>query len=296
VNNSSQREPASFTIYALDKNGYPKNSGGDLFDVFIEDPLFDLLPAKITDHQDGTYTVEYRPTEPGIHHIDVVLRNKAFPLDWEHISNSPIDVMIKAGTDPSHCIAEGPGLKDGILDTHPAIFTIYARDRDDNPITEGGDPFEVVILDPNNKPIPVEVIDNKDGTYGVTYNPDFPGPHTVNVTLDGKPIKDVPKIVQVKAGAWPRKTLIEEFSFIIRSKDKRGQYLKEGGQDIKCSIKDPSGNVLPTVKLSDRKDGSYLVVYSLPAVEGDYSISCTVEDQEIYGSPFIQTVANVYDD
>jgi len=152
-----------------------------------------------------------------------------------------------------------------------------------------------VILDPNNNPIPVDVVDNEDGTYGVTYNPDFPGPYKVNVTLDGKPIKDVPKIVNVKAGA-SRKTMIEEFSFIIRSKDKRGQNLKEGGQDIKCSIKDPSDKPLSTVKLTDRKDGSYLVVYSLPTVEGEYTISCTVEDQEIFGSPFIQTVANVYDD
>lgn len=266
-----------------------------MFDVFIEDPLFDLLPVTIKDNGDGTYTVEYQPTEPGVHHIDVVLRNKEVPLDWKHISNSPIDVIIKPGTDASHCIADGPGLKDGILDTHPAQFTIFARDRDDNPITEGGDPFEVVVLDPNNNPIPVDIIDNGDGTYGVTYNPDIPGPYTVNVTLDGKPIKDVPKTVRVKAGAHPRKTLIEEFSFVIRSKDKRGNYLKEGGQDIKCIISDPSGSVLPNVKLTDRKDGSYLVEYALPHVEGNYTISCTVEDQEIFGSPFIQSVSNVDD-
>jgi len=127
----------------------------------------------------------------------------------------------------------------------------------------------------------------------VAYNPDVPGPHTVNVTLDGKPIKDVPKVVNVKPGAWAKKTFIEGFSFIIRSKDKRGAFLKEGGQDIKCIIADPSGNVLPTVKLTDRRDGSYFVEYALPAVEGNYTISCTVENEEIFGSPFVQTVANV---
>jgi len=170
-----------------------KSTGGDLFDVFIEDPNFDNLPVEIKDNNDGTYTVEYQPHEPGKHHVAIVLRNKEHPLDIEHIKNSPIDVDIKAGTDASHCIAEGPGLKNGILDTFPAEFTIYARDRDDKPILEGGDPFEVKVTDPEGNPCDVRVTDNGDGTYGVVYQPDGEGAHIVDVTLDGNPIKDCPK-------------------------------------------------------------------------------------------------------
>jgi len=293
VNNTSQKEPATFTIHAVDKDGNPKVDGGDLFDVFIEDPHFDILPATIQDNGDGTYTVQYQPHEPGNHHIDVVLRNKDNPLDFEHIKNSPIDVEIKAGTDPSHCIAEGPGLKDGILDTFPAEFTIYARDRDDNPITEGGDPFEVRILDPQGNPCPVTVTDNGDGTYGVVYQPDGVGPHVVDVTLDGTPIKDCPKTINVKAGAWPKNSFIEGFSFLIRTRDKRGADLTEGGQDVKSKISNPQGQPVETIKTTDKRDGTYLIEYSLPLVQGKYLVSCTVEEQDIKGSPFEQTVENV---
>jgi len=293
VNNTSQKTPATFTIFAIDKNGNPKSTGGDLFDVFVEDPLFDLLPVDIADNGDGTYTVQYNPHEPGVHHIQVVLRNKELPLDWEHIKNSPIDVVIKAGTDASHCIAEGPGLKDGILDTFPAEFTIFARDRDDQPITEGGDPFEVKVLDPEGNPCEVSIKDNGDGTYAVVYQPDGAGPHTVHVTLDDVPIKDCPKTIHVKPGAWPRNSYIEGFSLIIRTRDKRDKNIPEGGQDIKCIITDPHGNHVETLKLTDRGDGTYLIEYSLPPVEGKYLISCTVDNKEIRGSPFEQTVANI---
>lgn len=82
-----------------------------------------------------------------------------------------------AGTDPSKCTAEGPGLVDGIKDTFPAKFKVQARDRDGNPIHEGGDDFKVKITDPDGQDVPAEISDNGDGTYDVVYHPDKPGPH-----------------------------------------------------------------------------------------------------------------------
>jgi len=293
ANTTSQKTPATFTIFAVDRDGNPKNEGGDQFDVIIEDPLFDILPVEIKDNHDGTYTVEYQPHEPGKHHVDVILRNQEHPLDFEHIKNSPVDVDIKAGTDASHCVAEGPGLKDGILDTFPAEFTIYARDRDDKPITEGGDPFEVKVLDPDGNPCDVKIVDNGDGTYGVVYQPDGEGVHTVDVTLNGDPIKDCPKSVKVKPGAWAKHSFIENYSFMVRTRDKRGDDLQEGGQDVKSKLTDQNGQLVETIKTVDKRDGSYVIEYSLPQVEGKYLISCTVDDLDIKGSPFDQTVEHL---
>jgi len=294
VNNSSQKKPAEFTIHAVDKNGTPKQSGGDLFDVFVEDPNFDIVPVTIKDNNDGTYTVEYLPREPGPHHIAVVLRNKEKPLDFEHVKNSPVDVSIKPGTDASHCIADGPGLKNGILDTDPAEFTIFARDRDDKPILEGGDNFEVKVIDPEGNECPVELKDNGDGTYGVVYHPEGgAGPYVVNVTLDGDPIKDVPKTVQIKPGAWAKNSIIEGFTFLVRTRDKRGDDIKEGGQDIRSRIIDPHKKPLETIKTEDKKDGTYLMTYTLPRLEGKYLVHCTVEETDIRGSPFEQSVEHL---
>jgi len=288
-NKTNQRHPSTFKIFAVGADGKRRTKGGDLFDVFIEDPLFDKIPAKITDNNDGTYDVTYNAKEPGINVIDIVLRNKAKPLCYEHIKDSPKNVKVKAGTDPSKCTAEGPGLKDGITDTFPAVFTVQARDRDGNPIKEGGDPFKCVVRDPKGNPVPAEVKDNGDGTYGVVYHPDVPGPHVVDVTLDDQHIKDMPRTVLIKAGISPPHSFIESFSFVIRTCDKRGQPLTTGGQNVKtvCSLQ---GKPIELTQV-DRGDGSYLVNYKLPVrTNAVYQVTTTIDDQPILGSPMEQKV------
>jgi len=284
--------PAEFTIHAVDVHGNPRKVGGDLFSVMIEDPLFNSIPATITDNNDGTYLVTYVPKEPGVHLIDVVLRNKVKPVVYEHIKDSTFNVKIKAGTDPSKCTAEGPGLKDGILDTFPAKFTIQARDRDGNPIPEGGDDFQVKVVDPAGNECPVDIVDNGDGTYDVTYQPDIPGPHVIKTTLDDINIKDSPKTVLVKPGAYFGTSYIEVFSYIIRTCDKRGNPLTTGGQDVKSLLSDTTGSDVQH-DIKDNGNGTYTVTYKLPRVEGQYDHSARVDGKDIIGSPWNQTVGPV---
>lgn len=76
------------------------------------------------DNNDGTWAVTYYPTDPGNYHIDVILRNPSLPTVYDHVRNSPVDVVVDPGTVAEQCIAYGPGLENGILDTDPAHFTI----------------------------------------------------------------------------------------------------------------------------------------------------------------------------
>jgi len=221
--------------------------------------------------------------------IDIFLRNKMKPVLYEHIRDSPKPVKIKAGTDASKTTAEGPGLRDGIKDTFPAEFTVTARDRFGNPINEGGDPFEVSVIDPEGRPVPAEINDNGDGTYSVVYHPDKPGVHTVDVTLDGDHIKDCPRKVNIKAGAHHSKSCIEDFTFIVRTRDKRGADLKYGGQNVKTSILH-QGKEVPS-KQTDKGDGTYVINYTLPVPVGAvYNIVTTVDNNPIRGSPWEQRV------
>jgi len=290
VNKTRQVEPSVFTIHAVDRDGKEKKTGGDLFDVIIEDPLYDIVPAKVNDNNDGTYTVTYQAKEPGINKIDILLRNKLKPMLYEHIRDSPKNVDVKSGTDPSKCTAEGPGLVDGIKDTFPAHFKVQARDRDGKPITDGGDDFKVDIKDPEGKPVPAEIKDNGDGTYDVVYHPDKPGPHKVDVTLDGQHIKDCPRTVRIKAGAHPSHTFIENFNFLVQTRDKRNQNLKVGGMNVKTSVTH-QGKPVPSMKQTDRGDGTYLIEYSLPVPQNAvYQITTTIDDAPIRGSPWEQRV------
>lgn len=81
----------------------------------------------MTDNNDGTWNVSYQPTDPGKYHVDVILRNPSLPTIYDHVKNSPVDVMVDPGTVAEQCIAYGPGLENGILDTDPAHFTIEVR-------------------------------------------------------------------------------------------------------------------------------------------------------------------------
>jgi len=277
-----------FTIHAVLPSGKPKTTGGDLFDVQIENPNVEQIPAEIKDNGDGTYSVKYKPNIPGPYHIDVIERNPAKPLYYDHIKNSPIDLNIDPGTDASMCTAYGPGLEPGNLDTHPAEFTIQARDIFGNPRTEGGDPFQVEVVGPNGA-VPVDIKDNNDGTYHVEYKPDDAGPYNIAVTLDDKNIKGSVFHVDIKPGASPDTTSIEDYKFTIRTRDKRGKNMREGGENVQVKITGPGGTEVP-VDIKDLKNGAYLVSYQLGPKSGEYTVAVTINGEYILGSPFIQTI------
>eukprot|EP01126_Amoeba_proteus_P053924 TRINITY_DN65_c0_g2_i1.p1 TRINITY_DN65_c0_g2~~TRINITY_DN65_c0_g2_i1.p1 ORF type:complete len:745 (+),score=152.19 TRINITY_DN65_c0_g2_i1:158-2392(+) len=281
-------DPQTFTIHAVYADGTPKKSGGDLFDVIIEDPNFNVVPPEITDNGDGTWTVNYQPTEPGDYNVSVIQRNPSNPLFYDHIQGSPKTIKIEPGTDASQSLAFGPGLNPGLLDTFPATFTIQAKDRNGNNMSEGGDPFTVDINGPNG-PIHCDVKDNGDGTYDCSYQPDDAGLHDVSVTLDGQPIKGSTFHVDILPGAWPGNTYIESFVFTIRSVDKRGENKTFGGEKITVGVKGPSGPVT-NVKVDDKKDGTYVVSY--PTLQtGQYKVDVQLNGQHIRGSPFTKNLA-----
>jgi len=211
------------------------------------------------------------------------------PLFYDHISNSPIDVDIEPGVDASKCIAYGPGLEDGIKDTLPTYFTIQAKDSNGEDFKEGGDKFDVVIQGPHGEYKP-DVTDNGDGTYNVEYQPDEPGLHTVKVNLEGVPIKDSPFKVRVDPGADHSHSFIERFTFIVRTRDKRGANRTTGGDNVTVTIADPHGHNLENVEKKDIGDGTYLVIYSLPEdyVPGEYTIHTQINGRDIKGSPWKQ--------
>jgi filamin len=287
-NGNKATDPQVFTIHAAYPDGRPKTTGGDLFDVIIEDPSYNLIPPEITDNNDGTWTVKYQPTDPGDYNIAVIARNPSNPIYFDHVKNSPKIVNIEPGTDASQTIAFGPGLEPGNLDTFPATFKIQAKDKHGNNMKEGGDPFVVEINGPSG-PIHCDVKDNGDGTYDCVYHPDDAGRHDVSVTLDGKPIKGSTYHVDIQPGAWPGNTFIENFYFTVRSVDKRGANKTFGGEDIKVKVTGPSGEV-PGVIVDDRKDGTYHITYQALA-SGDYQIHVLLNGQHIRGSPFHQKLA-----
>merc|ERR1711941_65993 len=151
---------------------------------------------------------------------------------------------------------------------------------------KGGDPFIVDIKDAEGNDVPFDLTDNEDGTYKVAYKPNGPGEQKVNVDLRGKPIKNSPLTVNIKAGASAY-SVVEDYTFTIQAKTAAGENRLEGGEDFQITITGPNGPV-ESVEITDKGDGKYFVSYSLPDVTGEYTISVTVNGEDIKGSPWKQ--------
>jgi len=268
-----QGKEGVFTIHAVDADGKPVREGGDPFVVKVRGPGGEVKP-NVKDNNDGTYTVKYTPDGYGKYDVDVGLHGSP-------IKDAPFHVNIKPSPDAGKSWAEGPGLEEA-WDNEPAYFTIHSVDKDGNPRKEGGDPFTVKIKGPNGDVKP-NVKDNNDGTYLVTYNPDVPGDHTINVDLDGKPIKNSPFRVKAKAGTDADNSGFGIFSFTLQARDKRGNNKTFGGDKFDVKITGPSNSEVE-VSTMDNNDGTYTAIYALggDSVKGKtFNIRATLNGKKI---------------
>uniref|UniRef100_A0A8C4JLH6 RING-type E3 ubiquitin transferase n=1 Tax=Dromaius novaehollandiae TaxID=8790 RepID=A0A8C4JLH6_DRONO len=85
-----QGKVASFTVIGYDHDGEPRLSGGDMISAVVMGPDGNLFGADVSDQQNGTYLVSYRPQMEGEHLVSVMMCN-------QHIENSPFKVMVKSG-------------------------------------------------------------------------------------------------------------------------------------------------------------------------------------------------------
>jgi len=266
-----QGKEGVFTIHSVDADGKPVKTGGDAFDVRIKGPDGDVKPV-IKDNGDGTYTVKYNPTGHGDYTIDVLLHD-------EHIKDAPFNVRIKPAPNAGKSYAEGPGLEEA-WDNEPAYFTIHSVDGEGNPRKEGGDPFTVKIKGPDGDLQPT-VKDNGDGTYSVSYAPDTPGDYTINVDLEGKPIKNAPFKVKAKAGTDADNSGFGIFSFTLQARDKRGKDKTFGGDNFEVKIKGPQGSEVE-VNTLDNNDGTYTAIYALSGEKGrDFNVNAKLNGKTI---------------
>jgi len=266
--------PLQFKIHAVDPDGKKVTAGGDPFDVSITGP--ETVHPSVRDNGDGTYDVEYSVGAPGDYQINVNLHGSP-------IKDSPFHPHVKQSADASNSYAEGPGLEQ-LFDNEPGVFTIHAVDKNGKPRNDGGDDFSVKIRNPDGSETAPHVVDNGDGTYGVTYNPDVPGDYVVTVALEGQPIKNSPVTVNCKSGTDAGLSGFTTFHFTVQTRDKHGNNKTFGGDDFRVTI---SGPASVEVHTADNGDGSYSASYAL-VQRGSYSVAVHLNGKELNGSPFKQ--------
>ncbi|XP_061075781.1 filamin-A-like isoform X1 [Conger conger] len=142
-------------------------------------PSGKVAKPEITDNKDGTVTVQYAPTEAGLHEMDI-------KYDGIHIPGSPLQFYVDY-VNSGHVTAYGPGLIHGMVNK-PAVFTVNTKDAG-----EGG--LSLAVEGPSKADI--SCTDNQDGTCMVSYLPVLPGDYNILVKYNDKHIPGSPYIAKI---------------------------------------------------------------------------------------------------
>ncbi|XP_035857712.1 filamin-B isoform X2 [Sander lucioperca] len=278
--------PAEFTIDT-------KGAGTGGLGLTVEGPT----EAKIecSDNGDGTCSVSYLPTEPGDYLVNIL-------FEEVHIPGSPFKADIQMPFDPSKVVASGSGLK------RAKVGEISVVNVDCSRAGPGQLSLEAVPDSSSTSPTgfapgsgvkaKTEVVDNKDGTYTVTYVPLTAGMYTLLLKYGGKAVPGFPAKVMVDPAVDTSKVKVfgpgverqavfreATTSFTVDARP----LTRRGGDHVKAEVRSPSG-ALTDSPITDNADGTYTVEYT-PFENGVHSVQVLYDDTAVPKSPFRVSVS-----
>ncbi|XP_059581616.1 filamin-C isoform X2 [Alligator mississippiensis] len=217
---------------------------------------------RITDNKDGTVTVQYSPTEKGLHEMDI-------KYDGNHIPGSPLQFYVDA-VNARHVSAYGPGLSHGVVNK-PATFTIITKDAG-----EGG--LSLAVEGPSKAEITCQ--DNKDGTCTVSYLPTAPGDYSIIVRFDDKHIPGSPFTAKITGDDSMRTSQLN----VGTSTDVSLKITETDLSMLTASIRAPSGTEEPC--LLKRLPNRHIGISFTPKEVGEHVVSVRKSGKHVTNSPF----------
>ncbi|KAM7421946.1 hypothetical protein PAMA_010159 [Pampus argenteus] len=278
--------PAEFTIDT-------KGAGTGGLGLTVEGPT----EAKIecSDNGDGTCSVSYLPTEPGDYLVNILFENV-------HIPGSPFKADIQMPFDPTKVVASGSGLKRAKVGETSVVNVDCSRAGPGQLTLEAG-PDSTPTSPTGSAPgsgvkAKTEVVDNKDGTYTVTYVPLTSGMYTLLLKYGGKTVPGFPAKVMVDPAVDTSKVKVfgpgVEGQAVFREAttaftvDAR-LLTQRGGDHVKAEVRNPSG-ALTDCLVTDKADGTYEVEYT-PFENGVHNVQVLYDDTAVPKSPFRVSVS-----
>ncbi|XP_036800547.1 filamin-A-like isoform X10 [Oncorhynchus mykiss] len=258
--------------FAIDTKG--AGTGG--LGLTVEGPCEAKIECQ--DNGDGSCSVSYLPTEPGEYAINILFAE-------QHIPGSPFKAMVQSVFDPSKVTASGPGLERGKVN-EAGSFVVDCSKAGEAELT-------IEIISDSGSKVEVRVQNNSDGTYSITYIPQFHGMYTITIKYGGHAVPKFPARVQVDPavdtsgvkvygpGVEPRGVLREVTThFIVDARAKS----KTGGSHVKARIVNPSG-ANTDAYITDKGEGTYRVEYAAYE-DGMHLIEVLYDDVAVPNSPF----------
>ena len=201
------------------------------------------------------------------------------------------DRVIVSSTDSSLSIVEGHCDKDTEEKTETS-FTIITRDSNGMQCYNGDDHIKVDIESPAGSKSTMEITDNKDGSYTVTYRPECVGQYRMEIEINGQPLTSSPWSAQVvphqyiflfKFGSHGNGPGQFDNTFDIAVSDKTGTIAVADSDNERIQLFSSDGNYLREIKLKTAcftvdftKSGHIIAVL----LQDDHKISLFTESGE----------------
>eukprot|EP01120_Amphizonella_sp_Union-15-10_P001143 TRINITY_DN11194_c0_g1_i1.p1 TRINITY_DN11194_c0_g1~~TRINITY_DN11194_c0_g1_i1.p1 ORF type:complete len:828 (-),score=154.77 TRINITY_DN11194_c0_g1_i1:52-2535(-) len=292
-------QEAQLVIEAKDIEGQEIRTGGEQFHC-VAIGKNKTEPVEITDNKNGTYSINWKPTEPGEYKISVTYDSSKQP-----VAGSPFLCIVKAPAISSslarsiQCSLEGQGLKHGIVKRR-SKFTVNVENSEGTPIDLPVEELSFKILQPDRSPLPFEVRGN-NGRYSVSYTPIIPGDHQLDVLLYENSVLPKPLIIPIQLGTDPSKCIVEgpglkpikvgePAIFTIATFDQSGHARSSGGDHFTIKIFAPDNSLLD-YQFRDKKNGQYVVQY-FPSKAGKHAIHILMGDVPVAASPYYVNCTN----
>ena len=229
-------------------------------------PSGNVAAPEITDNKDGTVTIRYHPTEPGMHELHVKYNSDA-------IEGSPFRFHVDQ-VSSGQVTAYGPGLSHA-ASGEEARFTIVTKDA-------GSGGLSVSIEGPSKADIHCK--DNKDGTCSVSYLPLLSGEYQISIKFKGQHIKGSPFTCKASSAGRKKTHLSVGSSSEISLKVTEADI-----SNLTAVIKTPQGKEEPSAL--KRLANGHLGISFTPKIKGEHKVNVTRYGKHIQGSPFNINVA-----
>ena len=225
--------------------------------------------------EDGVYEYTYMPEEDGEYVITV-------KYGGENIPGSRFKVNVEPPTNPSKCIASGPGLEpQGVRVDIPTKFEVRTKGA-------GHGDLEVAITGPDGKLEPQ--CSTSPYTYNYTYEAKVPGIYTIDAKFSGEHIPNSPFTVAVTDTNKVRMTgpgMKGEFLPINEPLEYFIDAREAGPGKVGCSVQGPmrpEDYDQSAPKITDNGDGTFYLHYT-PVDAGRLKMNVTFAESAIPDTP-----------
>ena len=255
---------------------HTKGAGRGDLNVHIKGP-HGTMDCQQSEPEKGVHHYTYTPSDAGEHVVTIKYGGTQIP-------GSRFKVQVEPPTDPSKCVAYGPGLSpQGVRVNEPAKFTVKTKDA-------GHGDVDVKISGPCGE-IPFEV-ETSPYTHNYTYQASEPGEYTVDIKFADQHIPKSPYKVAITDAAKVRisgpglnSECLPVGDPLVYQVDARGA----GPGELKCTVQDASrvkteetDGQGPVVTAND--DGTFQIEYT-PVEPGLKKMNVTFGEAAIPNTP-----------